>query len=168
MEEFLIQIKKALENKLYLVALQSILTIPDICAALSSKNSRTNENKYIKWYNKNVKDKQNLTGKDCYGFRCAMLHQGIMEHKKIEYSRVFFLVPNDFIHFKCNTFLEINGSNNAINLDLLDFCNEMINCASEWWEKNKEKDTIKKNYEKFVKYHANGLPPFLIGLPVIG
>ena len=50
MEELLSQIKKALESNLYLVALQSTLTLPDICSGLTNENGKSDRNDYIKWY----------------------------------------------------------------------------------------------------------------------
>ena len=166
MEELLSQIKKALDYKLYLVALQATLTILDICAKLTIKKGDTHKPNYIKWYEENIENKQQLTGEECYAFRCAMLHEGRMQHKEMEHSRIIFLVPNNNYIFSGNIFGNINGQN-AINIDLPLFCNEMINCALKWWETNKNNETVKKNYEKIVKYHAGGLSPFIVGVPVI-
>lgn len=167
MEEFLNQIKKALENKLYLVALQSTLTIPDICARLSIEERKTNKYDYFNWFEMNINNKQNLTARDCYFFRCAMLHEGKMQHNKIKHSRIIFLVPNDNIFCSGNVFSNCNGKN-AINIDLITFCNEMIDCAFEWWQKNKSNKIVKENYEEIVKYYPNGIAPFIVGMPVIG
>ena len=166
MEELLNQIKKALECKLYLVALQSTLTIPDICAKLTIKKGNTHKPNYIKCYEENIKNKQKLTGEECYAFRCAMLHEGRMQHKEMEHSRIIFLLPNNNYLFSGNLFGNINGQN-AINIDLPLFCNEMIDCALKWWKMNKNNEIVKKNYEKIVKYHENGLAPFIEGSPVI-
>lgn len=167
MEELLTKIKKALECKLYLVALQSTLTIPDICAKLTIGKGDVHKSDYINWYEGNIKNKQGLTGQECYSFRCAMLHEGRMRHKEMEHSRIIFLVPNDEYIFSGNIFRNINGQN-AINIDLVSFCNEMINCALKWWQINKENEIVKTNYEKIVKYHEKGLRPFIEGVPVIG
>lgn len=165
MEELLNQIKKALDNKLYLVALQSTLTLPDICAGLSIEDNETHRSDYIKWYEENIVNKQNLTGEDCYYFRCAMLHEGKMQHKDIKLSRIIFLVPNSNCTFIGNIF-DINGEK-ALNIDLPTFCNEMLECVLNWWQKNKEIDIVKKNYEKIVKYYPNGLSPFIGGISII-
>ena len=165
MEEFLGQIKKAIENKLYLVALQSALTIPDICSKLSIENRETTKRNYIEWYEINIKNKQRLTGKDCYFFRCAMLHEGKMKHGNIKHSRIIFFVPNDN-YFGSGNILNINGEE-AINIDLLTFCEEMINCALKWWQENKNNSIVQINYETMVKYYNNGIKPFIVGIPVI-
>lgn len=165
MEEFLNQIKMALDNKLYFIALQSTLTIPDICAKLSTTTEETTKKDYIKWYEQNIINKQQLTAKDCYYFRCGMLHEGKAQHKNMKLSRVIFLVPNDNIVFSGNTF-NINGKK-AINIDLPTFCNEMINCALKWWNENKDDAIVKNNYESIIKYYPNGFAPFIGGIPVI-
>lgn len=160
------QIKKALDYKLYFVALQATLTIPAICAKLTIKKGNTHQPDYVKWYKENIKNKQKLTGDDCYFFRCAMLHEGRMQHKSMTHSRIIFLVPNDKYFFGSNIFNNINGKN-TINIDLVSFCNEIVDCALEWWEKNKNNEIVKKNYQKMVRYHAEGLATFIVGLPVI-
>lgn len=165
MEELLKQIKKALECKLYLVALQATLTLPDICSGLSSKNGKSNKWDYIKWYDENIIDKQNLSGQNCYFFRCGMLHEGKMEHENLEFSKIIFLEPNDMIICKGNIY-ECNGKK-VLNIDVVSFCNEIINCTLEWWKNNKDDEIVKKNYETIVKYHVNGLEPFVVGIPII-
>ena len=165
MEEILIEIRNALKYNLYLVALQSTLTLPDICSGLINDDGKSNKHDYIKWYDENMVNKQKLSGENCYFFRCAMLHEGKMEHEKLEFSKIIFLEPNDFITCKGNIY-QINGQK-VLNIDVVDFCNEMINCTIDWWQKNKDNQIAKKNYETIVKYHANGLKPFVVGIPVI-
>lgn len=58
MEHILNEIERALDAGLYIVALQSTLTLPGICAALESDNGFNDNNDkatYIEWYDKNVK-----------------------------------------------------------------------------------------------------------------
>jgi len=166
MEELLNQIKIALDNKLYFVALQSTLTLPDICSALASGNGIATKSGYIKWYDDNVVDKQNLSGSDCYFFRCGMLHQGRAEHDNISSSRVIFLEPTLGLTFKGNIF-DVNGQK-SLNIDLISFCNEIIDVVSKWWISKQNDDVVKINYEKMIKCYTNGIPPFIVGVPVIG
>lgn len=166
MEDLLKQIKIALDNNLYLIALQATLTLPDICAALSSRNGKTKGDKYIKWYDENVTIKQQLSGNDCYYFRCAMLHQGKMQHKDISYSRVIFLEPYTTSIVLSGNIMSC-GNEKAVTIDLLSFCNEIITCVYTWWNQNKNNDIVKNNYSKMVKCYPNGLPPFIVGAPLI-
>lgn len=49
-ELYLEQIEACLQEKLYLPALASALSLPDICAALESDNGESSGTKYQKWY----------------------------------------------------------------------------------------------------------------------
>ena len=66
MDEILNQIQEALNHKLYLIALQCCLTLPDICSALQSDNGKTDSKKYKKWYKDFCKSSTYLDAKDCY------------------------------------------------------------------------------------------------------
>ena len=52
MEELLIQIELALQYNLYYLALQSTLTLPDICSALIDTKGETSGAKYASWCSK--------------------------------------------------------------------------------------------------------------------
>ena len=86
------EIRKALDNKMFISALSLSLTIPDICGKLENISGNDKE-KYIKWFDNNVAsqyvpeiviedddlkmgEKRSLTGIRCYGLRCAVLHSG--------------------------------------------------------------------------------------------
>lgn len=79
-------IRKALENELYFVALSSALTLPDICGKAAYPNERSSRKRYILWYDKeigkyekNPEDKDDmpyLSGKVIYNLRCSLLHEG--------------------------------------------------------------------------------------------
>ena len=44
------EIRKALENELYFVALSSALTLPDICGKATYPTERSSRKRYILWY----------------------------------------------------------------------------------------------------------------------
>lgn len=88
----ILEIKKALDNKMFISALSLSLTIPDICGKLDNLPGNDKE-KYIKWFDNHVTsqyfpeivikdddlgmgEKRALTGIRCYGLRCAVLHSG--------------------------------------------------------------------------------------------
>lgn len=169
MDEILNQIQEALNHKLYLIALQCCLTLPDICSALQSDNGKTDSKKYKKWYKDFCKSSTYLDAKDCYLFRCSMVHQGQTipspkPHQHANYDRIFFLYPNP------NIVLHNNIINGVLNLDLVTFCNDMIASVNLW-----NKDMIatnnlnySKNINKLVTIHQNGISPYIVGVPVIG
>lgn len=77
------EIEKALKNNLYLVALNTALTLPDICGKAEFPNKSTTK-RYIEWFDKYIgqyetTNKNNLpylSGEVVYSLRCSLLHQG--------------------------------------------------------------------------------------------
>lgn len=163
MEELLEQIEQAVNSGSYMVGLYVALALPDICGALESNNGRATGNRYQAWFNKWVAPKYDgaLTGEQCYAYRCGVLHQGRSKHEKLGYSRIFFLEPNPRFRFHRNIM------NDAYNLDLVTFCNDITSSVREWLASVQDNQNFIKNYEHFMKRHDNGLAPFVVGVPVI-
>lgn len=163
LEYLLSDINKALDNGMYFIALQSALTIPDICSALESENGETNGKNYAKWYDKNVKrDGDYMTGDDCYFYRCSCIHQGISVNDRMNYTRVLFLYPNSSL------VMHNNILNDALNIDLIQFCSQMVYSCKEWLSSHETDSIVKRNYSKLMKVYPNGLLPYIAGVPVIG
>ena len=57
--------------------------------------------------------------------------------------------------------------NDALNIDVRIFCNDLISGAEKWLEENENTDLYKKNYDKFMRRYPHGLPPYIVGVPVI-
>ena len=123
------EIRKSLSAHLYYAALTVALTIPEICGALESETGWGGSDKYRAWYENNVQTAYaNLTPKDCYSLRCSILHQGKLGRPGMEYSRVIFTVPNPQ-----NNYYHNNIINDALNLDIITFCNDFVHAAEEWY-----------------------------------
>lgn len=173
MDYILDEIKNALKNKNYFIALQSTLTLPDICACLEKENGEATKNDYIKWFDENYKRRYttHLTGLDCYKYRCFCLHSGSIKKncnskkaKETQYDQVFFLYPNSGLNAGItmhNNVFELNGIK-TLNLDINIFCEEMIQSVRTW-EKTVEKNQVfKNNYERLMKVRRNvSLAPFI-------
>lgn len=79
-------IRRALENELYFVALSSALTLPDICGKGAYPTEKSSRKRYILWYDEQIgryekspEDKNNmpyLSGEVIYSLRCSLLHEG--------------------------------------------------------------------------------------------
>ncbi|MEK7624585.1 MAG: hypothetical protein AAB404_02620 [Patescibacteria group bacterium] len=164
MRGFLTQIKKGLDENLYLLSLFSALAIPDLCGAISSENGKASKEKYKAWFDNYVAPKYNsfLSGEDCYFFRCSLLHQGSSQHSKSDYKRVLFVEPSTTTSVFHN-----NIANGALNIDVGIFCNDLISGAKKWLSENEETALYKKNYDKFMRRYPNGLSPYIVGVPVI-
>ena len=92
MEALIKELKIAIENKLYLTAINTALIIPDICSALQSPNGKTNGQNYSKCFNDFVGDKyvDFILGSDVYKLRCASLHQGKFNYDYENFDKILF------------------------------------------------------------------------------
>jgi hypothetical protein len=163
MKEIIKQIRLANENGLYYVALLSSLTLPDICGAIESNNGISNREKYKKWFDKYIAPKYNgnFDGETCYYFRCSMLHQGTTQHHKNRYSKIIFVEPNENYYFHNNII------NDALNIDVKTFCEDICCGVEKWLQDVSETENFKKNISKLIKRYPNGLSPYIVRIPVI-
>ncbi len=169
MQELLRQIEAALNANLFYLALFVSLSLPDICAGIDSPDGTTSGAKYGAWFDTYVAPKyqrrgnQILSGEDCYRFRCSLLHQGSSQHRKSSYSRVLFVEPslNDVV-MHCNVF---DGT--VLNLDVRIFCTDLIKSVEEWLNQVENTQQYQTNYDKFMRRYPQGLPPYIVGVPVI-
>jgi len=167
MEDFLNQVDLAANTAgLYFLALAGALVIPDICGALESPDGITNGARYIAWFIANVAPKYSaglvqLSGEDCYRFRCSFLHQGTTVHPKASYTRIIFLEPGGPIMGHMNIL------NDALNLDIPTFCHDMTDAARNWMASQTGTEPYESNRKVFVTRYPEGLAPYAVGMPVI-
>lgn len=162
MRDFLRQIRLAIDANLYFVALFSVLAIPDLCGAISSKGGTSSKKKYIEWFDKYVAANYFLKGEDCYYFRCSLLHQGSSQHEASNYQRVLFVEPASTTHVFHNNIIM-----DALNIDVTIFCQDMVKGVEVWLKEVEETELYGKNYDKFLRRYPNGLSPYIVGIPVI-
>lgn len=169
MRIFLEQIRTSLDSNLYYVALFAALAVPDICGAIDSDDGVASKNKYMEWFDKYVAPKYRsgntkyLTGEDCYYFRCSLLHQGSSQHLHSSFSRVLFVEPT-----ATTTVFHCNIMNDALNIDVRIFCDDIVAGAYEWLEKVSGTERFERNFNKFMRRYPQGLAPYIVGVPVIG
>jgi hypothetical protein len=162
---FLEQLTMATNNGLYLLALGSALTIPDICGALEAADGEAKPHRYIAWYNANVvpgHGPESMDGAACYWFRCGFLHQGRAAHPKSRYSTILFVEPSPSAPVR--HMWEMNG---ALCVDVRLFCYDLIHAAREWNERARGTPHYETNIRKFITRYPNGLAPYIVGPPVI-
>lgn len=171
MEDFLQQIEKALEYNLYYLALQAVLTLPDICSSLLSPTpeNRPVTKEYIDWCNKNFSSKEKISSEDCYYFRCSMLHEGQTQHSRSNYKRIMFIEPgHPFSNMLNNISFQMNDTDKpSIDINLNTFCSDMISSVRKWWSAHQDEPVVQDNYKNMVKRYPNGLPPYIVGIPII-
>ena len=172
MEQLLTEIQIALANKLYFIALQATLTIPDICGAIESDDGIARGGKYCNWYNKYAKPRisPHVAAEDVYLFRCSLLHQGTTipnprPGQNASYSRILFAAP--YSHF-----VEVHDCvvMDALFVDVVIFCNGMVEAAKEWIAEMQGENNANfiKNSSNTIRYYPNGIAPYITGIDTIG
>ena len=166
METILQDIERALQQRFYYLGIAVTLTLPDICAASEQPSGGTkgrNQASYEAWYNDNLAAKYpSLTGADCYRLRCGVSHQGRFGHPRMQYSRVLFTVPTAQRNVFHNNIL-----NDALNLDTMIFCNDVMASVRAWLVANLNNATVQANLSHIVQFRPQGLAPYMVGMPLI-
>lgn len=158
-------VHKALDAKAFYLALMGALALPDICGSMEYPDGRAGSDRYAAWFDKWVGERYLgfLDGKQCYGFRCDMLHQGVTGQSHREYSRILFVLPGGtMVRMHRNIF------NGALNLDLPVFCSDVTGGVHRWLEATSETEPIKSNLSRLMQIYPNGLAPYMVGVPIIG
>lgn len=182
------EIQKALEAKLFYCAIAVSLSIPDICASLMNDpdpeklwtNRKKQHENYKKWFDIYLADKfSHFTAEDCYSIRCGVLHQGQFGRPDDNYDRIVFLGPQDnpsagrigflgdiIINIVDETnFGEITGK--VLNIEAIWFCEQIIDAARRWARAMSNDPFVRANLPKLVHYRKGGLPPYIVGQPII-
>lgn len=157
------ELETALSSELYYSALISALIIPDICSALESESGQTSGAKYKAWFDKYLSNRYDgfVTGEDIYKVRCALLHQGKLNHDNPNYQRILFQPPGK------GPILHKNIIEGALNLNLEIFVNDIIAGYYQWEESCGDKEHVKVNSEHSINLYPNGFPPYITGSPLI-
>lgn len=178
------QLEQSLGSRLYYLSLFAAMTIPDIAGALGSDDGQANKARYVAWFDEWVgplfaqdlmeqltpeirsmipTPDNPLTGEVCYRFRCSLLHQGSSRHPMSPYARLVFIEPGATSNVLHGTLVH-----DLLVVDLPTFCQEVSTAARSWLDKVEGTRRYKENYDRFARRYADGLPPHIIGVPVIG
>lgn len=120
-----------------------ILTVPDIC--LSIKMGKHTGADYEEWFDKNIpiKYKSFMSGKDCFVFRCAILHEGksdVLAQSKKDIIDKFEILSEEksshLIYMGGNKYNGVAQPTKLI-LNLHIFCKDLIDSAKNFIRKNK-------------------------------
>ena len=155
------EVKTALENDCYIVALMGALTLPDICGTSAYPELKVGA-RYIKWCDTYVYptpvhiDREamnldhgitNVNGQIIYSLRCLLLHQGSadIEGKKCEVEDFELLIQpkNEFDIYVDN--IGAVWSNNDfenrerhMSLHIRNICRDICNAAESYYHKHKD------------------------------
>lgn len=173
MNELIKQIEDAIDQNLYLIALSSCLTLPDICGAINTRKGIANGQNYRKWYDVYVlPDYDALTSDECYNFRCKFLHQGqTRANKKTSYySHIAFAEPKPkgqgaiSVNIKQTS---INGEAGPKSIDVLEFMNAIIAGVKKWMSEKTGDIHYEKNMSDAVQRREDGIPGIIGGITYI-
>ncbi len=168
MEALFAQTLIAANAGLAYLALLGALCIPDTCASLEAADGIATGARYQAWFDQHlghIYHGSGLSGEACWQFRCALLHQGTTQaaNPAKGFARVLFVVPG-----ASSNFFHRNVFNDAYNIDLVAFCTDMVNAGRSWQQTAIGTQPYETNVAKSISLYPNGLPPYMVGLPVIG
>lgn len=152
-------IRKALENDLYLAALSSALTLPDICGKVAYPDESSSRKRYISWYDeeigkyeKNPEDKENmpyLSGEVIYSLRCSLLHEGnpnmnndsLRTDLPIDHFSLVIERAKPFDIYSDSSSIANFGDKNIreYSMNVRRVCMILCNVAESFYKENKEK-----------------------------
>lgn len=157
------QINLAASTGLHLIAISMAVSVPAICASLSNDNGRSNGRDYKQWWEENLdfeNDFSFIKPEDLYSLRCGLLHSGNSSNLPHGVDRVIF-VPKGPMQIKsCLAF-------GAYLYDVELFCKTLCTAAHLWLNRSMDDEYVKKNSESLITYHPEGMPPYVVGYPVI-
>lgn len=60
-----------------------------------------------------------------------------------------------------------NILNDALNLDLRIFCSDVLDVAEGWSQSARRSEPVATNAESLLQLRPKGLPPYMVGMPVL-
>lgn len=153
------------------------------------------QDKYEAWCTENlIPPFQHLTAHDVYRLRCGVLHQGNFGRPDDHFDRIIFSIPESgwtvhdvFVQaqssqgdeharmavelmFKAQSYrtggIEVRPGEKALILNVILFCQQIMDAASTWYEKNAADSNIAANTPHIVRARLE-FPPYFDGISVI-
>jgi hypothetical protein len=165
LEAVLSEIDRAIRAELYYLAVAMTLTLPDICAALENEKAFSGKNEYKQWYLDNLAHKfPYMSDSDCYSLRCGVVHKGNLglKTKGSSFTRVIFTIP----HARRSRWHNC-VADDALQFDAVLFCHDFMSGVRDWYSKACDDPTVQSNLPNLLQFRPQGLPPYMVGMPVI-
>jgi hypothetical protein len=159
------QMQRASDQGLYLAALMVGLSLPDMCGAIGSDNGRASGSKYRKWTTDNMSYSSDHADA-LYAFRCSLRHQGSAYPDRGSVPMAFVEPTNGAPQIHLVTTVVGDGQS-VVWMSVPVFVDEVGHAATRWLAAHSATRTVQRNMERFVRRRPEGLPPHLIGAPVI-
>jgi hypothetical protein len=186
LDQILDDLERALTAKFYYLAIMIALALPDICACLESPNGNTRGRvgeAYKDWFRANLSNRfNNLTDVDAYQLRCGVMHQGHFgDHPRRNYDRIIFIGQNPNIRYRADIVVtispdvafggmsveELRLSGRILHLEAEFFCRTISDAVRTWAIAKADDPNVKTNLPKLVRYRPYGMPPYIVGVPLI-
>lgn len=151
------EVNKALEHELYMAALCTVLTIPDMCAK-AEYPQLSNKRRYIKWYEELIgkyeRDSEApnmpyLSGEVVYQLRCSVLHQGTPNIDKNHIREDCCKIDKFIIRVERTkefggyadsaSYMNTESPNREYTVNVQRLCMMITRVAKKYYENNKEK-----------------------------
>lgn len=157
MDELIEEIRAAVRGGAWRIALAGVMTLPDICAVLESTEGGAGK-RYRDWWEENMAGSQ-LLPRDAWLMRNGLIHEG--RSGAGQYSRVLFI--------KHPTFMLHNSIfNDALILDMPRFTEEVIAAVRAWTSKFEQSSRYQERIGSLMRWHPNGVSPYVDGFPTLG
>ena len=141
-ERLIKEIDGCLKNGLYMSALTTVLTLPDICGKAEFPELRNGE-RYRKWLDRYVcsQDFNLIKSEEIYKLRNSMLHQGSPTTKKkredIDEFELLIQNPNRACKMMQSRYQDFDKCVLSVNIESL--CEIICSISQKYYTKNKDK-----------------------------
>lgn len=179
MESILEEIERALSAGFYHSALMIALSMPDVCASLEAENGRGGPNRYRAWYQRYLAEHYPfMNADDCYSLRNGVVHQANLNQPRTKdgkrakrFDRIIFQVPTRGGLMMHNNIFSRSAPNTpsitVLQLNLQRFCQDVIGAVRRWLDDRRNDLQVQANMFDLVTFRPQGLPPWIVGVPLI-
>ncbi len=156
------EVEAALENGLFLVALNTALTFPDICGKVAYPDLDGKKKRYIKWFeeyigqyehfpaDKNDSKMPYMSGEIVYALRCSLSHEGNPSIRLSDHNLASFkLLKTDNMNYAGSAGYMGEGEHRTIEIAIWNLCFKLCSLAKYYYEENKDKFKFNYTIEEF-------------------
>ena len=144
------EIRAALANGSFILALMGALTLPDLCGKAEYPNERDSTERYKKWYREWIgKYEKNPDGDELMPFldedlicdlRGCLFHEGKPSVNLLSHHlKRFELIKTKGVYRGAVASYEDNGINRTLSIPVGNLVFKLCTCAENYYKKNKEK-----------------------------
>lgn len=167
--DYLDQVQRASDAHLYYLSLAGALLVPDMAGAAEAEDGIAKPARYVSWFDRYVAahypkrdESPIMSGTDCWGLRCSLLHQGRLAPHQGSFSRVLFIEPG-----ATTNFFHLGVQDDALHIDVTRFVADVVSGALTWLDAVEDSAVYQRNYSESMQRYPEGLAPYIGGVPVI-